>query len=462
MRIRALLAAACLGLSIPKIAAAEDIPPGWLAWNMEPVGYIGTEHRRAFKLAIKEHAGRWYLFTAYAGDRETKEAGAVVVLDVTDPANPKRIVTIPGPAGTDMGQVSLHGDLLMTNFQRFVTRGEMMAPAKRNAPGGPPEGIVLWSIADPAKPVELGRWETGAYGTHRNSYPGGRYAFVTAARPDFRGMQLVVLDVSNPKAPKEVTNWYLPGQAAADPIKPGDPVPNFHGPAQLSPDGKRMVMAFQPYVLNMDVTDITRPTVIGKLQLVPPFPDVGAQSLHTALPYWDKGLLYVSGEARFPGCTKGEHLELQAMIDNRDPAKPSLLSLFPAPVPPKELGIKSFCDRAGRFGPHNISTEIHNPDVAPPNDLIHVAYFNAGMQVYDIKDPRMPTIAGYFIPADSPTPEPSQTGLAKAYIAQDTLTDRRGYVYMIGSGGLYILRDTSALKDRTLAKWTGAALPEGQ
>jgi hypothetical protein len=42
--------------------------------------------------------------------------------------------------------------------------------------------------------------------------------------------------------------------------------------------------------------------------------------------------------------------------------------------------------------------------------------------------------------------------MLKTYIAQDTLSDTRGYVYMIGSGGLYILKDTTGAAAKAHAK----------
>jgi len=451
-RASATAAVAAIVLSASALSA-EPIPPGWLAQNLQPIGYIDMEHRHAFKLALKQQDRRWYLFTSYAAEPGTTgRPGALVVIDVTDPMRPKRIKEILGPPGTDMGQVSLHGDLLVTNLQQFVSRETMAAPARANPPGGPDEGIVLWNIRDAANPVQVGRWKTGAYGTHRNSYPGGRYVYATAARPGFRGMMLTIIDVTDPAQPREVSHWYQPGQPATERPPAGQTLGSFHGPAMVSPDGKMLVMGYTPSVVNLDISDIAHPRLMGSLSLIPPFPDTGAQSVHTVVPYWARGLLYVSGEARFPMCSKGELIELQAMVDNKDPAHPHLLSIFPVPQPPKALGIDSFCARPGRFGPHNISTEIHNPDVAPPNSLIHVAYFNAGLWVYDISDPRSPTSVGYFIPADSPQPERSQTGMGTTFIAQDTATDTRGNIYLVGSGGLYILRDSGALSGRTLAR----------
>lgn len=446
--VRAIMFAAFLGAN--PIGAAS-IPAGWLASNMAPVGYIDMEDRFAYKLAIKHKGDRWYLYSAY--DEETgpnARPGALVVIDVTDPANPRRIKVIEGPRNTHIAQVSLHGDLLITSLSRHMTPQLATGAAVKSERSTPlDEGIIFWNISDPPNPRRIGEWATTAFGTHRNAYPGGKYVYAAASRPGYLGRILVILDVSDPTRPTEVASWHQYGQKEDEIRREGQLLAGLHGPPQVSPDGKMLTIGYSPDILNLDISNVADPKLIGRLTLIPPFANVGSQSVHTVVPYWDRKLLYVAGEPRAANCA--EVLAVQAMIDIEDPARPTLLSIFPTPKPPAELGIANFCDRPGRFGPHNVSTEISSPDVAPPGDLIHVAYFNAGLQVYDIRDPRLPEIVGYFIPPDSSRPQFSMTGMSTTYIAQDTLTDARGYIYLLGSGGLYILRDTGALEGRTIA-----------
>src|SRR5262249_41320178 len=153
-------------------------------------------------------------------------------------------------------------------------------------------------------------------------------------------------------------------------------------------------------------------------------------------------ILYVSGEPKLANCK--EPLPLMAMIDNSDMTKPMMISVFPPPRPPAGSPWKNFCDKPGRFGPHNVNTEIHNPDVAQNGNLLHVAYFTAGMQVYDISDPRLPTNVGYFMPPEPDHPERSQSGMLQTSISQETLTDKRGNIFLLESGGLWALKDTGA------------------
>jgi hypothetical protein len=64
----------------------------------------------------------------------------------------------------------------------------------------------------PINPQEIARWGSGTAGAHRNSYPGGKYAYLSTAYPGFRNKILVIVDVSDPAHPKEVGKWWQPGQ----------------------------------------------------------------------------------------------------------------------------------------------------------------------------------------------------------------------------------------------------------
>jgi hypothetical protein len=208
---------------------------------------------------------------------------------------------------------------------------------------------------------------TGNTGTHRNSYPGGKYAYLSAGMPGFKGNILVILDVSDPKSPKEAGRWWMPGQKEGGP--PAAPPTGFHGPAVISPDGNMASMGYGSAVVNLDISDIAQPKPVGSLTFSPPFISAGSQSQHTVLPPWDRKLLYANSEASAEDCDT-DALNCAGLIDNKDPAKPRLISLFPVPVPPPDAPYKDFCDKGGRFGPHNTNQEIHLPDVEKPGNLI--------------------------------------------------------------------------------------------
>src|SRR5262249_27205925 len=92
----------------------------------------------------------------------------------------------------------------------------------------------------------------GATGTHRNHFQGGKLAYLSAAVPGFSSNILVILDIRDPAHPKEAGRWWMPGQKAGE-TKPEGPE-GFHGPANISADGKVASMAYSPAVVNLDIS----------------------------------------------------------------------------------------------------------------------------------------------------------------------------------------------------------------
>jgi hypothetical protein len=140
-------------------------------------------------------------------------------------------------------------------------------------------------------------------------------------------------------------------------------------------------------------------------------------------------------------------------VDIQDPTKPKLISTFPTPVPPADAPYKDFCDKGGRFGPHNTNILQHNPDVEKQGDLIYLTYFNAGLRIYDVKDARLPKETGWFIP-----PIPTVRRMPAPYDklvdqTEDVLVDTRGNIYITNKQwGLFILRYTGTGEPAPTAK----------
>ena len=286
--------------------------------------------------------------------------------------------------------MTVHDNLMLTALNSFT-----------QLPGEQLPAVLLWDISDPENPRRVGEWMGGPTGTHRNSYPGGKYAYLSGSYPGFKGSIMIVLDVSDPAHPKDVGKWWQPGQKEGEPPPPAGVPQGFHGPVNMSPDGTWASLPYTPSIVNLDMKDPTQPKLIGQLQMTPPFASVGIQSIHSVLPLWDRKLLFASSEAMKADC-KDDGMHFAAMIDNADPAHPRLMSMFPEPVPPKGAPYHNFCQKGGRFGAHNTNQEIHSPDVEKPGNLIYIAYFNAGLRIYDISDPRRPTEVGYFMPPERP------------------------------------------------------------
>jgi len=437
-RVSIAAGALALALLLPNGVRADAIPPGWQAEHVKPIGFSALGGRYgAFKMALN-HAkdGHWYLYMGHSFDQGWS------ILDVTKPSDPKLVKFIPytGAKGLLTAQITMHDNLMITSLN-----------GDRNHPN-PGPAILLWDISDPVNPKQISEWTGGAVGAHRNSYPGGKYAYLSTSYPGFKGGNiLVILDVSDPAHPKEAGKWWQPGQKDGEP--PAKIFEGFHGPANISPDGKMLSAGYTPDVVNLDISDPAQPKLIGSLQLMPPFASVGSQSIHTVLPLWDRKLLYVSSEASAAEC-KDKGMNFAGMIDNSDPAHPLLISIFPPPRPPKNAPYKDFCAKGGRFGPHNTNQEIHNPAVEQPGNLIYIAYFNAGLRVFDISDPRLPTETAYFMPPERPgLPEQSGNHASPINWSEEVAVDTRGNIYLNDDKwGTFVLRYTGKGQPKPTAK----------
>jgi hypothetical protein len=434
-----ILAGVFLACSRP--ASADQIPSGWEASNMKPIGYSDLNGHEAFKMAIKHVGDRWYLYMGHF------VANGWTIVDVTDPTDPKVAKFIPGPTPTSAGQVDLHGNLMITALQDRAGNGG--DPNKKVI-----EGVLLWDISNPLGPEQLAWWKTGATGTHRDGYPGGKYAYLSAGMPGYKGQILVILDVSDPKNPKEAGRWWLPGQKEGEPPLPG-PIYGFHGPAFI--DGTTAYLGYSPDIVILDISEISNPKLIGKLTMSPPF---GTNiPVHDVMPIPGRNLLFAHAEGtgggdapNGPPACQGA-LFLNGLVDIQDPTKPKLISQLPMPVPPADAPYTDFCNKGGRFGPHNVNILQHNPDVEKQGDLIYETYFNAGLRVFNIKDARLPKEVGYFIP-----PTPTVRRMPAPYdklvsSTEDVLVDTRGNIYISNrQWGLFILKYTGPGEPAPTAK----------
>jgi hypothetical protein len=432
---------------LSRFTSAESIPQGWKAQNVQPVGYSRMEGRYPFKLTMKQSGWRWYLYAGHLGQ------DGFSIVDVTDPRHPVYVTFVPGTPNSWTNQMTLHGDLLLTNMQRRGAHwgGDPSKPAS--------EGLLVWDISDPLNPKELARWSSGALGgTHRNAYPGGKYAYLSSTYPGYQGGRiLVILDVSDPRNPKVAGKWAQPGmnKTAGEVLKLDTPY-GFHGPAMVSPDGTKLILGFSPGVIVLDISDPSNPKEIGRLDFSPPFNNAAAQAVHSVLPLWDRHLLCVSSEPDIDDCNEG--LNLAGLIDIKDITRPRLMSLFPLPQPPAGEHYKNFCEKGGRFGPHNVNQEIHLPEIEKPGDLIYLTYHNAALRIFDIKDPVSPKETGWFIPPPlnrRPPPAPDipvqQRGDTSDVV--DVLVDTRGYIYASElHGGLFTLKYTGPDQPKPTAK----------
>lgn len=394
-----------------------------LSHRVDVVGYSDLDGRPAFKLALQEAGGRWYLYLGHLWHRGWS------IVEVTDPRAPRLVRFIDGPANTWTIQVQVAAGLMVTAL-------EQIAPGWGEDPNQPfDEGVSIWDVRDPESPKLLGQWRTGGTGTHRNYYDGGRYLHLASGVAGYTGNIYQIVDIADPTMPKEVARWWVPGQWRDGGEQGAPDATSFHGGAYVEGD-----RAYLPYggagLVILDIAEIARPRLVSRLPFSPPFQSFIA--LHTAVPLPARKLVAVNSEAIKENCD--EPLGFAGLVDVADERAPRLVSLFPLPAPPEGAPFRNFCERGGRFGPHNQHQPQHQRVLFQRDDLVFLTYFNAGLRIVDIADPKLPREVGSFVPPD---PTVRRGVLPRTLVAQseDVLVDARGLIYLTDKNhGLYVLK----------------------
>ncbi len=387
--------------------------------NVSVVGYHDLDERPGFKLALQSVAHRWYLYVAHMWHPGWS------VIDVTDPAQPELVKFLEGPANTWTLQVQVADGLMVASLER-PEEGWGHDLSKPSS-----EGVLLFDVSDPVDPKQLGHFATGGRGTHRNHYSGGKYAYLAANPPGYHGNILVVLDVSDPENPVEASRWSLPEQEVSRNPEP-EHVYYLHGPAYVLGDTAYLSYGAAGIVI-LDVSDVLQPRLLGKLA----FPGLGSVlGVHSVVPVPGTSTVVVNSEALKEG--EVEPFNYAFTVDVSDPSAPFVLGALPEPRPAPQTGLRSYFEKGGRFGPHN----QHHPQgehLYSSSRYVPVTYFNAGLRIYDIEDPRTPYEVGHFVPED---PEVRRGTLPKRLATQfeDVLVDARGFAYCTDKNhGLFVL-----------------------
>ena len=402
--------------------------PGFLSKNMEMIAYHDLDERPGFKMAIQEAGGRWYMYIGHFWHR------GWTLMDITRPSSPELIKFIPGPANTWTLQVQVAQGKMITGLERMGDGIIDRAHLWGHDPSLPfQEGILIWDVKNPLTPVQIGSFATGGYVTHRNFYAGGKYVYLAANMKGYRGNIFVVLDVSDPTRPEEVSRWWVKGQWEEGGEK-SDRFYQLHGPPYVVGD-----RAYLPYgragFIVLDISDIIHPRQISRIDIGDFGSVVGA---HTYMPIPSRKLAIGTTEAILE--EERDPLNLVLVVDMTKEDRPKPIANFPVPIPPEEIGAPDFQDLGGKFGPHNIHMPHHQPCLAEVENIIHICYESGGLWIYDISAPGVPKPIAYFIPA---LPN-KRRGLLPNELAtqtEDVIVDRRGYIYITDKNhGLFILK----------------------
>lgn len=406
--------------------------------NVELVSYHSVDKRPLFKIAMQVVNGRWYLYVGHFWHSGWS------ILDVTDPYRPELVKYWQWPAANTWSlQVQVADGLLIAALEKIGTWLEPSRAALWGFEDGKPwdEGFLIWDVKQPTEPKLLGQFRTGGYGTHRNFYSGGRFVHLASNMAGFRTNMYTVVDIADPRYPKEVSRWWMKGQHKDE--EPNGPIGSLHGPAYVQGNRAWLGYGRQGGVL-LDVSDLTQPKFISQFSIGDFGSVIGA---HTYLPVPERKLAILTTEAILENC--GDSANLVTLLDVSDERRPRAMSILPTPLPSEQAPYRSYADRGGKFGPHNIHIPHHQPCLAKVGNLLHLTYFAGGLRLYDIRDPYQPREVGYFVPAD-PQERLSRPYLPTKLVPQyeDVLVDARGFIYVGDRNyGLTVLRYTGPSLD---------------
>jgi hypothetical protein len=284
-------------------------------------------------------------------------------------------------------------------------------------------GIRNYDVSDPTKPNLLQEYSTGekGNGTHHNFYDGGQYAYLDCGWDDSLRLEnhqrpfsnaLMIADLSDPANVKEVSRWWVPGQKYGEEEEykkyrfAGDHTSwtGNHGAISVPKrveDGGTVGYggfgAFGFYV--MDLSDIKHPKPYGHMQYE--FDTFGTIPFHTCYPVIAdaahpqlQNKVVAVHEALEADCRENYHTPY--MMDVSDPRNPKIVGFFPRPAAPPDAPYSDFCFARGRFGSHNTQCWLA-PGTSNPA-IVVIAWFNAGVRVFDISDPTAPKEVAWFVP----------------------------------------------------------------
>jgi len=284
-------------------------------------------------------------------------------------------------------------------------------------------GIRNYDITDPTKPNLLQEYNTGAKGngTHHNFYDGGKYAYLDCGWDETLRLEnhqrpysnaLMIVDMSDPANVQEVSRWWVPGQKLGEEEEykkyrfAGDKVSwtGNHGaltvPKRVEDGGTIGYGGFGAFGMYcMDLSDIKNPKPYGHVQYE--FDTFGTIPFHTCYPVIADAAhpklmnkIVAVHEALEADCRENYHTPY--MLDVKDPKNPKIIGFFPRPAAPPDAPYTDFCFARGRFGSHNTQCWLA-PGTSNPSIMV-IAWFNAGVRVFDISDPTAPKEVAWFVP----------------------------------------------------------------
>ncbi|OLC45076.1 MAG: hypothetical protein AUH43_17000, partial [Acidobacteria bacterium 13_1_40CM_65_14] len=446
--------------------AADPLSDG--ASNVRLVGFNDLQGREALVVTTKSDAanGSW----VYVGHHDSywdnkpkmnpitgkMEWNGTSILDVADPAKPKYVWHIPNEANRNSRGVSVvydykfdssGKDYLIRNSEA-LTEGETGTDLKYQifditSRSTDPSKISLVGEITGTPPNSCG---TGCGGkfimrAHKGwwSQETG-YFYAASGEPGFRNIVIQIFDLKNPKAPKFIGRAWIPG------LKNDEAQSLYEGQYSHHPvvdeDNKRLYVGYRGagQAAAFDISNPAQPKLLWEIDMNPPHrgPHTVSPIVYNTVPNFGKAALprtyafivdEAGGAADMAPCPGGVRSG-SYMLDITNESKPFPVSVWQVPV-------GNFCEKGGRFGPHQSAETVNGKINRFEDKLAWLAYFNAGIRIVDLSNPYRIEEVGYYIPKINKNSHPISKDQKTAIQINDVDIDHRGLVYAsdrVGTG----------------------------
>jgi len=388
--------------------------------------------------------------TAYLAGYNPTVFGALIV-DISNPERMEPLSFVPGNPGTRNAYLRVDCD------RKVMALGHSASPENPNkvVGGRVKSGVTFHDVSDPARPVKLSEYNNPGDFTHGMEMD-NRYVYLcgTGEGSKPRAEELHIIDYADPKAPRLAGSYHVMGQRVGETFSEMNQK-NPNGTDQwvtcheAIKDGNRLYLAYRDAgVIILDITEPTKPSVLGEYDYVPPFngdpglPRPGCcPGAHTAAPVPHAG---------------APHASVLVLTDEHFSCPPGFVRIMDI-TNPKAMAVLSTIHIAGVDDRYDFTTgkfvcppgqqSSHLPFFDPRGHgaLFYQAWYDQGLRAFDLSDPFKPKEVGYFISPD--TSVPAQVGRHTRESFIDPATNLI-YVTDGNGGGLTVLRYTGPMPER--------------
>jgi hypothetical protein len=405
-------------------------------------------------LAIQQRPdGRRILYIAHE-----ERVICLSIVEVTHPEAPVLLNQLPSPAPgvTRCNSLGLSGNVLAVADQTINM-------------GQGPAGMWVLDVSDLARVQKAKSMKDLAFsffdtsgpnsrGVHWLWFVDGEFAHLSSGTRDSDPANAkddqfyLVVDLRDPRAPREVARWWLPGTQKKEDCLPEclpkrHPIDDGYRAHTVEVYPERPDRAYLGYMdggaIILDISGLSgvragssksfSPKLVSRLKFSPPFP----AWTHTVQPLFGRGLAVVSDEAVLDKC--GDAPKLVWLVDIRDETNPVIVGTAPQPENAGDL-----CANGGRFGAHNVHPNFPSSTSAQLKNTFVGTFFSGGVRIYRLIDSPVPHAPpqikeiGFFV-SSAPPGNPTHS-----IQINHAIVDEKGLIYSVDriSGGLYIFRYT--------------------